>query len=47
MACGGITLGLLQAFQDIRFGDLIAGILAQFFGALVLLFLGGAGAASV
>ena len=42
MAGGGITLGLFQAFQDIRFGDLIAAILSQFFSALVALLFGGA-----
>ena len=42
MAGGGITLGFFQAFQDIRFGDLIAAILSQLLSALVALFLGGA-----
>ncbi len=42
VAGGGITLGIFQAFQDIRFGDLIAAILSQFFSALVALFFGGA-----
>ncbi len=42
MAGGGITLGLFQAFHDIRFGDLIAAILSQFFSALAVLFFGGA-----
>ncbi len=42
MAGGGITLGILQAFQDIRFGDIIAAILTQFFSALVVLLFGGA-----
>ena len=42
MAGGGITLGIFQAFQDVRFGDLIAAILSQFFSALVALLFGGA-----
>ena len=39
---GGITFGFLQAFEDIRFGEIIAALLAQFFSALVALLLGGA-----
>lgn len=42
IAGGGITLGFLQAFQDIRFGEIIAVLLAQFFSALVALLFGGA-----
>ncbi len=42
MACGGITLGVLQAFEAVRFGEIIAALLAQFLSAIVALFLGGA-----
>ncbi len=42
IAGGGITLGILQAFQEVRFGEIIAALIAQFFSALVALFLGGA-----
>ncbi len=42
MACGGITLGILQAFEGVRFAEIIAALLAQFFSALVALFVGGA-----
>ncbi len=42
IAGGGITFGIFQAFQDVRFGDMIAAILAQFFSALVALLFGGA-----
>ena len=42
IAGGGITLGILQAFQEVRFADIIAAILAQFFSALVALLFGGA-----
>ena len=41
MACGGITLGILQGFEGIRFGEIIAALLVQFFSAIVALFLGG------
>ena len=42
IAGGGITIGILQAFEAIRFGEIIAAILAQFFSALVALLFGGA-----
>ena len=47
MACGGITLGVLQAFEGIRFGEIITSFLAQFFSALMALFVGVAAGVTV
>ena len=47
MACGGITLGVLQAFEGIRFGEIIANFLAQFLSAIMALFVGAAAGLTV
>ena len=47
IACGGITLGILQAFEGIRFGEIFANFFAQFFSALVALFVGVAAGVTV
>lgn len=42
IAGGGIAFGFLQAFEEVRFADIFAALIAQFFSALVALLLGGA-----